>query len=151
MREQTEEEGNDMNIVGIAETLLKEKFGDQVNSNVLSGALTKLFVDETGTINITSLLSKFQSSGAAGLLTSWLGSGENEKLSTEQVKDVFGGQKLVEFASETGLDFNTATSGLASVIPEIIDRVSGDGDIGETLLKSVGGLDGLAGIAKKFY
>lgn len=140
-----------MNIVGIAETLLKEKFGDQVNSNVLSGALTKLFVDETGTINITSLLSKFQSSGAAGLLTSWLGSGENEKLSTEQVKDVFGGQKLVEFASETGLDFNTATSGLASVIPEIIDRVSGDGDIGETLLKSVGGLDGLAGIAKKFY
>jgi len=58
-----------------------------------------------------------------------------------------GQDKVSNFASQLGLGENEASSALASVLPQLIDSNSSGG----SLLDQAGGIEGLAGIAKKFF
>ena len=61
--------------------------------------------------------------------------------------EMFGGDKLSDFASNLGVDQNAATSGLSEVLPNLMDKASSGGNI----LESVGGLSGALDFAKKLF
>jgi len=136
-----------MDIMEMAAKLFLQKTGGEGNADNIASALTGLFSGNDGNIDIMNLVSKFQSSGVASLVTSWLGDGENSPVSGDQVKEVFGEEKISEFASNAGLNINTAVDGLSGMIPDLIDKASNGG----SLLDSIGGVDGLAGMAKKLF
>lgn len=119
------------------------------NSNMASSALSGLLGGGDKGPDLGGLLSKMQGgedSGLAGLASSWLGKGDNEQPSSDQLLSLFGKDKVTQFASDMGVDEGTALSGLKEAIPGMVDKASPDGN----LLDSVGGLGGLMNMAGKF-
>ncbi len=119
-----------------------------LESNTVMSGLKGLLADQSGNIDLAGLVSKFSGSGLSSIATSWLGDGNNETLSTQQITETLGQDKLTNFASGLGIDTDSAASGLASMIPQLIDKSSDDGSLlsGNTLnavLDNMGGLGGL--------
>ena len=77
---------------------------------------------------------------------SWLGDGDNAEISTSQLTDLLGSDKIQQAASQLGADQNDLLSGLQELLPQVVDKSSSGGN----LLDSVGGIGGLAGLASKF-
>ena len=136
-----------MDLIQLGTQLLSEKLGIQVDSSTISSALTKLLGDSAGNIDFAGLASKMASSGELGnVLSSWLGDGANSAISADSILSMLGDSKVADFASTLGTDTGTAASGLANVIPQLMDKASSGG----SLLESAGGLDGLLGAARSF-
>lgn len=139
-----------MDLLKIATDLFLNKLGGSengVDSNQLTNALGSLLGGADGQIDLSDLISKVSNGGLASLAQSWLGDGENDGFSVDQVKSVLGQSQVSEFSSALGIDEGTASNALSDMIPELIDKNSSGGD----LLEAVGGLSGLAGMASKFF
>ncbi len=139
-----------MDIMKIGVELLKNKLGSSVKANMIQGALGKLMGGGSeaagGGVNLAGLMGKLQGGGMQGLVGSWLGTGQNEEISEQQVEGVFGEEQVAAAAQELGTDKATLLSGLKEVLPQMVDKASPNG----SLLDSVGGLAGLGNMAKGF-
>ncbi len=134
-----------MDILQIASQIFAQKMGGNLSENLVQTALKTLM---DGDLNIADLVSKFSENGAlTNTLQSWLGDGQNQSISVDTIMDVFGGQKVEQFASSLGLNNESAAGGLAEMIPELIDKSSSGGN----LLDSVGGIGGALNMAKGLF
>jgi len=137
-----------MDLMKIGTDLLMNKLGTDENSDGIPDALGQLIGDGDGNLDIGSLVSKMMSNnGLQEVVGSWLGDGDNDSISTDQITEIFGSDKLSEFASILGIDPSTAAEGLSDAIPQIVDK----GSSGGSILDSLGGIDGIANIAKKLF
>lgn len=116
------------------------------NPDGVMGALSGLLGGEGGNLDLGGIASKMSEGGLTDLLGSWLGDGENAAISTDQIKDLFGGDKIAEFASKLNVSENQAVEGLADAVPQMVDQ----GSSGGSLLDSIGGISGALDMAKKF-
>jgi len=80
---------------------------------------------------VAGLLQKFQESGLAPQVASWIGAGANAVLSSEQVKSVLGADVIAQIAEKTGLAPDTASSGLAALLPQLVDHLTPNGQLPE--------------------
>ena len=134
-----------MDIVQLGTQLLNEKMGMQVDSATLTSALSQLLGDGQGNIDLAGLASQMASSGElSNVLSSWLGDGANSAISADSIMGILGNSQVSDFASALGTDAGTAATGLADVIPQMMDQASSGG----SLLESAGGLGGLMNAAK---
>jgi len=136
-------EDTTMDIMNLAKGMLANKLGG--NSDALTGALDGLLGDGDK-MDIGSLVSGLQSKGLGDVASSWLGDGANADISADQLKDVLGGEKVAAAAAQLGTDEGSLLSGLQGALPQLVDKASSGG----SLLDSIGGVGGLAGMAKKF-
>jgi uncharacterized protein YidB (DUF937 family) len=100
-----------------------------------------------GGFDIGSLLSKMDSGGLGAIAKSWLGDGNNEAISPNQISDMLGADKISEFASKLGLSNEEAAGGLSEAIPQMVDKASSGG----SLLDSIGGVSGAISMASKLF
>ena len=136
-----------MDLMQLGTQLLSENLGLQVDANTVSSALSGLLGDGQGNVDFASLATKVASSGELGnVLSSWLGDGANQAISPESILSLLGNSNVADFASKVGTDSTTAASGLADMLPQVMDKASSGG----SLLESVGGLGGLMGAASSF-
>ncbi len=134
-----------MDMMSIAQQLISQKLGSDVNSDAIAAGLQSLL---GGELDISTLISSMSSNGALGdILGSWLGDGDNMSIDTNSIKEMFSADQLTGFASKLGLDNDSASSLLADVVPNMVDKSSSGG----SLLDSVGGLEGALSMAKKFF
>ena len=137
-----------MDVMKIGTELLMSKLGSSQNSEGISGALGQLLGGDGGNFDISGLVSKMMSNNdLQGLVGSWLGDGDNDSISADMITELFGSDKLSEFASTLGVDQGAAAEGLSEAIPQMVDK----GSTGGSLLGAVGGVDGIADLAKKFF
>ena len=132
----------------IGAQLLAAKLGSNANSDVIQSAIGSLLGgnNSDGGLDLGSLVGNLQNGGLANIAESWLGDGDNEEISTEQVEGLFGSDKIQEVASQLGADQSDLLAGLKEALPQMVDKSSSGG----SLLDSVGGVAGLAGLASKF-
>ena len=139
-----------MDLMKIGTQLLMSKLGGGSESGLTSALSGLLGGGSGGGIDIMGLVSKMQgggtSSGLTDLASSWLGDGDNSPVSHDQLKEMFSGDQLSEFASKLNVDESTALSGLSEALPSMVDQ----GSSGGSLLDMVGGVSGLMGMASKF-
>lgn len=79
-----------------------------------------------GLAGILSLLSQ---RGFGGQVNSWVGTGPNEPLSPDVLGDVFDRQQIAEIASQAGVSEDEARSGLAELLPQVVDDLTPDGQL----------------------
>jgi uncharacterized protein YidB (DUF937 family) len=92
------------------------------------------------------LLQTFHEKGLGGIASSWVGTGENQSISAEQIQNVVGEERIQQFAAKVGIPPEQASSKLAEYLPQIIDRLTPNGqvpsgnimELGRSLLKSFG-------------
>lgn len=116
------------------------------NPDGVMGALSGLLGGEGGSLDLGSIASKMSDGGLTDVLGSWLGDGENAAISTDQIKDLFGGDKIAAFASQLNVSEDQAVESLADAVPQMVDQ----GSSGGSLLDSIGGISGALDMAKKF-
>jgi uncharacterized protein YidB (DUF937 family) len=100
--------------------------GGQSGASNILGAITHL-IDENGGLN--GLLKKFNDSGLASAVSSWVGLGENEKISADNIMQVIGSGKIQQLAQQFGLDSSQFASQIAGMLPQVIDRLTPEGNV----------------------
>jgi uncharacterized protein YidB (DUF937 family) len=79
--------------------------------------------------SLGGLLGKFTSAGLGGQANSWVGTGDNEPLSPDDVEQALGAFEVDRIADAAGLTRDEAKNGLASMIPGLVDKVSPGGSL----------------------
>lgn len=137
-----------MDLMKIGMSLLSQHFSGSVSEEQAGNALSGLLGDGSGGLDIAGLVTKFSANGGlSSVVSSWLGDGANDSVGVGQLLEMFGGDKVSEFASNLGVDQDNALEGLSSVLPNLVDQSSSGGN----LLDSVGGLSGVFDAAKKLF
>ena len=80
---------------------------------------------------IPGLISKFQNGGLGDVVSSWIGTGENQPVSGDQITNTLGADKIKEIASSLGVSDADAADGLASMLPQLIDKLTPEGQLPE--------------------
>jgi uncharacterized protein YidB (DUF937 family) len=132
-----------MDLMKLGTQLLAGKLGSGVDSGAVTAALGGLLSGGDGQSNMGGIIAAMQGKGLGAIAESWLGDGNNEDISTEQVREVVGNDRISEMASQLNTDEGSLLDGLKDALPQIIDKSSSGG----SLLDSAGGL---LGMAKKF-
>lgn len=137
-----------MDLIKLGTELLMKKLGGSVDGNSISTALSGLLGGSDGNINLSGLISQFAQSGdLMSLANSWLGDGNNQSISADQIMSVLGSDKIGNFAAQLGISQSDAADSLADTLPQMIDA----GSSGGSLLDMAGGAGDLLGMAKKFF
>jgi uncharacterized protein YidB (DUF937 family) len=84
---------------------------------------------ETG--GLQGLVDKFQSSGLGDAVASWVSTGENQAVSGEQIQGALGSEQIQAIASKLGIPPEIASSQLAQMLPDLINKLTPNGAIPE--------------------
>ena len=120
--------------------------GSKLDLGSLVSALSGLTGQGQG-FDIGSLLNNLNAGGLGDIAKSWLGDGGNAAISPDQISSVLGSDRIAEFASKLGLSTEEAAGGLSEALPQIMDK----GSSGGSLLDSLGGVEGVMGLAGKLF
>jgi uncharacterized protein YidB (DUF937 family) len=78
---------------------------------------------------LEKLLGGFKAKGLSAQADSWVGTGENEPITGEQVRGVVGDDEVAQVAQQLGVSQEEAAQGLAEVLPQVIDKASPEGQL----------------------
>ena len=78
---------------------------------------------------LTHILHSFQQTGLGDAVSSWVSTGKNLPISAEQVQQGLGAGRVQQPAQSSGLTESATASGLAGLLPTVIDRLTPDGAI----------------------
>ena len=122
---------------------LLKQFGGQGGSNNGLLAAAMALVQQMG--GLDGLIAKFQAGGLGDVVQSWVGTGANSALSGAQLEQVIGRDTLAQVASQAGMAPAEASSGLAKLLPEVVNQLTPGGSVpanSGALLQSVMGMLG---------
>jgi len=77
------------------------------------------------------VLDKFRQGGLGQHADSWVSTGQNMNISADQLQQIFGSSTISDLASQLGMSENQAGSAMAQVLPEVINRLTPDGQVPE--------------------
>jgi len=138
--------GAAMGLMDTIKGLLGGKGGASGGIDLMS-AVTGLFTGsgEIGSKrgSLAGILQKFTDHGMGDKVQSWLGKGENAPLTGDEVETALGSETISEMATKTGGTTGEGKSGLAGMIPGLVDKLTPDGNIpgADQIGKLLGGLD----------
>ena len=78
---------------------------------------------------ISGLVQAFQEKGIGDIAASWVSQGQNLPVSASQLSSVLGEGKISELAGQMGMDSSAAGGQLANLLPQMIDKLTPDGDV----------------------
>lgn len=94
---------------------------------LLDGIMSLLNQPQVG--GLQGLLQKFQEAGLGDQVSSWIGTGSNLPISADQIQQVLGGGHLEQLAQQAGLDQGQTASGLAQLLPQVVDQLTPNGHL----------------------
>jgi uncharacterized protein YidB (DUF937 family) len=97
--------------------------------NPLIGVLGGLLSQSGG---LQGLANKFSQTGHGGIFSSWVGMGENEAISAEQIQRVLGSDQVSALAARMGIDPAQASHFLAEYLPKVVDKLTPAGKVDPT-------------------
>ena len=96
------------------------------------------------------LVDKFQQAGLGDVVASWIGTGQNQAISADQLSSVLGSDALSGLAAKLGVDPAEAAGQLAQVLPGMVDHLTPAGQAPQDGLGDSGDLLGaLSGMLQK--
>jgi uncharacterized protein YidB (DUF937 family) len=75
------------------------------------------------------LVAKLNQSGLGDVVASWISTGQNQPVSPTQLQAALGDEQVASIAKETGLSTEQTAGGLAELLPQIIDKLTPDGNL----------------------
>jgi uncharacterized protein YidB (DUF937 family) len=92
----------------------------------LIGVLGGLLAQSGG---LQGLANKFAQSGQGNTFQSWVGVGENQAISSNQIQNALGSDQVNALAAKMGIDPAQASNFLAEYLPKIVDKLTPAGKI----------------------
>jgi uncharacterized protein YidB (DUF937 family) len=113
------------NIVNTASSLINQG-GESSNGNLLDAATQLIRNHPDG---LSGVVDQLKSSGLADAVNSWVSTGANQAVSAESIQKALGDRKIGEIASKLGISNEQVSSGLATVLPELINHLTPNGSV----------------------
>ncbi len=105
-------------------------------------------LNDPQTGGLQGLINAFRDKGMGDAVASWISTGKNLPISGEQLQSVLGSEQLQAIAQRLGVSSTEAADGLATALPEAIDKLTPTGELPQgSLLEQ--GLAMLTGMGKK--
>ena len=95
----------------------------------LIGILGGLLAQSGG---LQGLANKFSQSGQGNAFSSWVGMGENQPISGNQIQNVLGSDQVNALAAKLGVDPAQASHFLAEYLPKVVDKLTPEGKVDPT-------------------
>ena len=98
-------------------------------------------INNPQTGGLQGLIQSFKDKGLGGVVSSWVGAGENLPISSEQLTSVLGQSNLQEMAQKVGLPVEGLTEKLTSLLPQVVNQLTPTGSVpeeGDLLSKGMG-------------
>lgn len=130
-------------ITGMAHQALSSGQG---NHPLLQGVLGLSQKHEGG---VAGLVQQFKDKGLGDVAASWVGTGENLPISAEQLKGVLGNETLGQMAAQLGVSGDQLSSQLSGLLPQVIDKLSPNGEVAGGGFDAAQALGMLQGLLKK--
>jgi uncharacterized protein YidB (DUF937 family) len=98
------------------------------NGNMMATILGLLNSPELGG-SLTGLITKFSQAGLSEQVASWVGTGKNIPVSGGQIQTVLGCAFVQDFAQKLGINPDDAARNLAKMLPQVIDKLTPNGEV----------------------
>lgn len=115
--------------MGMLDTVLgamSGKAGEGGGANALIGMVGSLIQQSGG---LQGLADKFSQSGAGGAFASWVGTGQNQSISSGEIQQALGSEQVKALAAKMGIDPAQASTLLAQYLPKVVDKLTPQGQI----------------------
>jgi uncharacterized protein YidB (DUF937 family) len=109
----------------MALTDILNKLGGQKGEQGGLAAISKLF-DADG---MQGILSKLQASGLDKQVMSWIGHGQNEPVTGDDIKNAVNPQQLSQVAQQSGMSQDEVADHVAQALPETVDKATPGGAV----------------------
>jgi len=124
--------------MGLVDSILGTLGGGSAQGVSPLAKLALQVLQENG--GLEGLLAKFRQAGLADKAASWVGTGENLPVSADELQKALGAGALGDLAGQAGLSRGDALSGLTSLLPTLVDKMTPGGRLpagGNDLLSQV--------------
>ena len=118
--------------------------GGGQSNNLVSSVIGMINNQQGG---LSGLVQAFESKGLGGVVSSWVGTGQNQEISGDQLQSVLGSGAVQEIAQKVGLPEGAVTQQLTALLPGIVDHLTPNGQIPQGL--ETIGMDLLKGFISK--
>ena len=95
----------------------------------LSGMLLPAVAGLIAGGGLQKIIGQFESHGLAYAAGSWVGKGENQSVTPDQVTQALGHDAVAQVATQTGLTHDEAAAAISQVLPAVVDHVTPNGTV----------------------
>jgi uncharacterized protein YidB (DUF937 family) len=81
---------------------------------------------------LSGLQQMFHNQGLGGIISSWIGTGQNLPISQDQLQNVLHSEALQNAAAKAGLDPSQLTGMMSQLLPHIVDKLTPNGQVPES-------------------
>ena len=78
---------------------------------------------------LNGVLEKLKSSGLGDQVASWVGTGENQAVSPDQITSALGSSQIAELAAKFGITPDILSGQLAQHLPDVINKLTPHGEV----------------------
>lgn len=97
------------------------------SSNPLATGLLHMINNSPG--GLSGMLQSFHDKGLGGLVSSWVGTGQNLPISADQIQHVLGSEQVKELAAKAGISPDIASNALSQLLPTLVDKLTPNGQM----------------------
>lgn len=115
--------------MGLLDSVVGALSGGQGGNGSLLDAAMQLINNQPG--GLGGLVQSFQQGGLGEIVNSWVSTGQNLPISAEQLQSVLGGGQLQNIAAQLGIGADQAAGGLAELLPQMVDKLTPNGQLPE--------------------
>ena len=115
--------------MGLLDQLVGSLAGGQSGGNNALLETVLRMVNDPQNGGLQGLIQTFQQGGLGEIVNSWVSQGQNLPISAEQIQSVLGGSSLSSIASQLGVSQEQASGSLASMLPQLIDGLTPNGNV----------------------
>ena len=78
---------------------------------------------------LNGVLEKLKTSGLGDQVASWVGTGENQAVSADQITSALGNSQIAELAAKFGITHDVLSGQLAQHLPDVINKLTPHGEV----------------------
>jgi uncharacterized protein YidB (DUF937 family) len=112
--------------------------GEGASVNPLVQAALSLLEKDSPAGGLDGLIETLRRNGLSDIVNSWIGTGQNLPISSDQMKQGLGSDVITQLATKAGLNPDLVSSQLTTLLPGLIDKLTPEGRIPESGLLEQG-------------
>ena len=103
--------------------------GNGGGNNAMLDVVMQMLSSKGGNGGLAGLVQAFQKNGLGEQMSSWISTGQNLPISPDQIKAALGSGQLGQIAGQLGMNESQAAGGLADLLPQVIDKLTPNGQL----------------------
>ncbi|MCW2275979.1 DUF937 domain-containing protein [Rhodoblastus acidophilus] len=100
---------------------------NSLSNSPLGGIVAGAGAGTAVTAGLDALLNQFRGAGHEQQVNSWVGAGQNQPISPDQINSVLGQGKIAEIAAQAGISPQQMSQLLAQALPTLVDKLTPGG------------------------